>query len=130
LAIFDQLIIAIGTNSEKKCLFTTEQRIAHIQACYASEPRIEVCWYEGLTIDCALRHNASFIVRGIRSQADFEYEKLLAEVNRRLGQLETVCLFTDPALACIQSNVVRDLLKYGKDISGYVPEPILKLIQP
>jgi pantetheine-phosphate adenylyltransferase len=130
LMIFDRIVIAIGSNSEKNCLFTTEQRIAHIQACYSSEPRIDVCWYEGLTIDCALHKKASFLLRGIRSQADFEYEKLLAEVNQRLGGIETVCLFTDPTLACIQSNVVRDLIKYGKDISGFVPEPILKLIQP
>lgn len=129
LSLFDHIIIAIGVNESKQTMFTIDERIAQIKACYLNEPRIEICAYEGLTADFAAKRKAGFILRGIRSLGDFEYERVLSDVNRRISGIETICLFTEPQYSSIQSNVVRELLKYKQDIKAFVPSAILEILK-
>lgn len=129
LQLFDRVIIAVGVNADKKTYFSLEERLEHIKACYVHCNMVEVCSYEGLTVELAQEKGAGFILRGVRSITDFEYERQLSDIYRRLSDIETVCLFTEPSLSFIQSSMVRDLLRYGKDISAYVPEAIHKQIK-
>lgn len=120
--IADRVIIAIGVNYSKKYSESVEARIEKLNQLYADNPRVEVISYEGLTIDCATAVGADFIVRGIRCVKDFEYERDIAEVNRRLTGIETVFLFTEPELAHISSTIARELKSYNKDITDYLPK--------
>ena len=121
LTCVDEIVIAIGINEKKKTYYTLEQRIEAINRLYADEPRVRVISYSGLTVDVAQREKARFILRGIRSVVDFEYEKSIADVNRQLTGIETLLLFTEPAYAHISSSVVRELLHFGKDVSQFIP---------
>lgn len=114
--VADEVIVAVGVNADKKCGQTVEERIRAIEMLYEDEPRVRVEAYEGLTVDFAQRVNAAFLLRGVRSVKDFEYERDIAEVNRRLTGIETVLLYCDPALACISSSMVRELRSYGREI--------------
>lgn len=129
LQLFDRVIIAVGVNADKKTYFSLEERLEQIKACYAGNSRVDVCSYNGLTVELAQERGAGFILRGVRSITDFEYERQLSDIYRRLSDIETVCLFTEPSLSFIQSSMVRDLLRYNKDISAYVPEAIHKQIK-
>jgi pantetheine-phosphate adenylyltransferase len=129
LGLFDHIVIAIGCNSNKKGMFTSEERLIHINACYENEPRVEVCTYDGMTYDLAMERNIKYILRGIRSVSDYEYEKLLSDINKKIAGVETVIFITDPEYSCVQSNVVRDLLYHHKDVSAFVPEEINKLLK-
>lgn len=120
--IADKVIIAIGVNCNKKYTESVESRIKKLHRLYADNPNVEVVSYEGLTIDCATQVGADFIVRGIRCVKDFEYERDIAEVNRRLTGIETVFLFTEPELAHISSTIARELKSYNKDITDYLPK--------
>lgn len=129
LVLFDHIVIAIGVNAEKKTYFSLQERLEQVKACYKGNNRVEVCAYEGLTVELAQEKQAGFILRGVRSITDFEYERQLSDVYRRLSNIETVCLFTEPSLSYIQSGMVRDLLRYNKDISAFVPEAVNKHIK-
>lgn len=129
LEIFDQIVIAVGINAEKSTYFTMEERLEHLRACYGNDPRILVCTYKGMTVDCAKAHGANAILRGVRSLTDFEYERLLSDINLRIAGINTVCLFTEPELASVQSNVVRDLLKHHQDVSSFIPDPMVHLLK-
>lgn len=122
LTFMDEIIIGIGVNEGKRCLLPVEKRIASIQKLYASEPRVKVMAYSGLTVDFASEQGAAFIVRGIRTVKDFEYEEGIADVNRKLSGIETVFLFTEPELTSVSSSIVRELLHYGKDVSAFLPK--------
>ncbi|TFU94766.1 pantetheine-phosphate adenylyltransferase [Barnesiella sp. WM24] len=122
LQIFDKIIIAVGINDAKRCYKPTEVRVRHIKKAMAREPRVEVVSYDGLTVDIARRHNAGFILRGVRTVADYEYERNLAYANRRISGIETVLLYTLPELQYVSSTMVRDLDRCGYDISQFVPE--------
>ncbi|MDR1682004.1 MAG: pantetheine-phosphate adenylyltransferase, partial [Candidatus Symbiothrix sp.] len=122
LQLFDEIIIAIGVNANKKTFFPLEQRIETIEKIFAGNPRVKVAFYDGLTIDYVQSTGARFILRGIRSVNDFEYEKNIADVNRQLSGIETIVLFTEPQYTHISSSIVRELLAYGKDIRAFVPE--------
>jgi pantetheine-phosphate adenylyltransferase len=122
LCFMDELIIGIGLNESKQPHFTVEKRLETIRRFYADEPRITVASYSGLTIDFAAQTGARFLIRGIRSVSDFEYEKSLADVNDRLSGIETILLFTRPELASVSSTLVRELLHFGKDVRGFIPE--------
>ena len=122
LTCADAVVIAIGFNEKKQTYYTLEQRVSAIRALYAEEPRVKVITYSGLTVDVAQQEQASFILRGVRSVIDFEYEKAIADVNRQLTGIETLLLFTEPAYAHISSSVVRELLHFGKDISAFLPK--------
>ena len=120
--VADKVVIAIGINYNKRYAEPIEQRMESIKNLYADNPNVEVVSYEGLTIDCASNEGADFIVRGIRCVKDFEYERDIAEVNRRLTGIETVFLFTEPELAHISSTIARELKSYNKDITDYLPK--------
>ena len=121
LNLFDEIIIGIGHNYTKRETFPLEERLAAIQRIYDNEPRVRVEVYDGLTVDFAAQHNAQFILRGVRSTLDFEYERNIAEANKQLSGIETVLLYTRPEYAHISSTLVRDLHSHGKDISQYLP---------
>ena len=122
LTCADAVVIAIGINEKKQTYYTLEQRVEAIHSLYADEPRVKVITYSGLTVDVAQQEGASFILRGVRSVIDFEYEKAIADVNRQLTGIETLLLFTEPAYAHISSSVVRELLHFGKDVSAFLPQ--------
>lgn len=121
-SIADRVVIAIGVNYNKKNMYTLEERIAAIKQVYKDNPNVEVVSYQGLTTDFAQQIGADFIVRGVRSVKDFEFERDIAEVNRRLSGIETILLFTEPDLSHISSTIVRELKSYNKDISDYLPK--------
>ncbi|MDR2765604.1 MAG: pantetheine-phosphate adenylyltransferase [Tannerella sp.] len=122
LRLVDEIVISIGVNQCKKSYFPLEKRIETIKRIYEQEPNIQVMAYDSLTVDFARKVNAGFIVRGIRSINDFEYEKNIADVNRKLTGIDTFLLFTEPEYTFISSSIVRELLSFGKDISAFVPK--------
>jgi pantetheine-phosphate adenylyltransferase len=126
LPLFDEIIIAIGVNADKKYMFSLEERINFIKNNYADEPKIIVDTYSGLTIDYCLQKNAKFILRGLRNPADFEFEKAIAQTNRKLSNIETVFLLTSADTSFISSSIVRDVYRNDGDISGFVPRSVLK----
>jgi len=119
-SVADEIIVAIGINYVKKSMFSVEDRIAAIEKLYADNPRVKVVSYTGLTVDYAKTVNADFLVRGVRSVTDFEFERNIADVNKRLSGIETVLLFTEPELSCVSSSVVRELMGYGKDVTEFL----------
>lgn len=122
LPLFDKIIIGVGVNARKQGLKPAKKRIEALRKLYQDEPKIQVEGYNDLTVDFAKRMGANFILRGIRSIKDFEYELAIADVNRRLSGIETVILFTEPDLACVSSTIVRELQYFGRDIKEFVPE--------
>lgn len=122
LKLFDKIVIAIGYNEHKQSDGDIADRIAQIRQVYAGNDRVEVLAYSGLTIDCAKRCHADFILRGARNTIDFEYERTLAEVNRKIGGIETVLLYTLPEHASVSSSVVRELMHNGVDVSEFIPD--------
>jgi len=126
LPLFDEIIIAIGVNSDKKYMFTLEKRVNFIKENYKNEPKIKVTTYSGLTTDYCLKMNVNFILRGLRNPADFEFEKAIAQTNRKLSNIETVFLLTSADTSFISSSIVRDVYRHGGDISGFVPKSVLK----
>ncbi len=124
LPLFDKFVIAIGVNADKRSFMSMEQRKALIEDVFKDDPRIEVVSYTGLTVDVAREMGAKFIVRGVRLIQDFENEKHLAEVNRDISGIETILLYTLPEYSHISSSIVRELYRYGQDVSVYLPEGV------
>ena len=124
LELLDEVVIAIGINDSKRTYFTVEQRLEMLRDLFRDNPRIRVVSYDSLTIDLAKQWNARFILRGIRSVNDFEYEKTM---NRKLSGVETIILFTEPELTHISSTIVRELLRFGHSVDEFVPKG-LKLV--
>jgi len=122
LQLFDEIIIAIGSNNEKHCSTPASERCRQIQDIFANRPEVSVMTYNQLTVDFAAQHEASFILRGVRNTKDFEYERDLADINRHLSGIETILLYASPQYSMISSTMVRDLQRYGKDISPYIPK--------
>ena len=122
LELLDEVVIAIGINDSKRTYFTVEQRLEMLRDLFRDNPRIRVVSYDSLTIDLAKQWNARFILRGIRSVNDFEYEKTIADVNRKLSGVETIILFTEPELTHISSTIVRELLRFGHSVDEFVPK--------
>lgn len=118
----DDVVIGIGINENKNTYFPIEKRVEMIRKFYKDEPRIKVESYDCLTIDFVRQVDAQFIVRGIRTVKDFEYEETIADINRKLAGIETILLFTEPELTCVSSTIVRELLGYNKDISMFIPK--------
>jgi len=122
LPLFDQLVIGVGYNEHKQSMGSVEERVDAIKALYAHEPKISVEAYRDLTVDFAARVQAQYIIKGVRSVKDFEYEREQADVNRQLTGIETLLLFAEPQLASISSSVVRELKHFGKDVSSLLPQ--------
>jgi pantetheine-phosphate adenylyltransferase len=125
LEIFDEIIIAIGVNADKKQLFSLEDKIQQIKNSFINEPRIKVTSYKGLTIDFCKSVNSKYILRGLRNSSDFNYEQSIAQTNSSLSKIESVFLISSPQLAHISSTIVRDIIKNEGDYKSLVPESII-----
>ena len=123
--LFDEVIVAIGVNSEKKYMFSLEDRKRFLEETFKDEPKVKIMTYKGLTIDFCKEINAQFILRGLRNPADFEFEKAIAHTNSSLSEIETVFLLTAAGTSYISSSIVRDVLRNGGDISKLVPKSVL-----
>jgi len=126
LPLFDEIIIAVGVNTDKKYMFSLKERLNFIKESYIDIPKIGVKTYTGLTIDFCKKIDADFILRGLRNPADFEFEKAIAQTNRKLSKIETVFLLTSADTSFISSSIVRDVLRNGGDISSLVPKSVSK----
>ena len=122
--IFDEIVIVIGKNSEKNYMFSLEQRLAFINTCFEHNTRISVAAYDGLTIDFCREIEAEFILRGVRNNGDFEFEKAIARTNRHLSDIETVFLLTSAETSYISSSIVRELIRNNGDYSTFIPTKI------
>jgi len=125
ITLFDELLIAIGVNAEKRYMFSLEERTKFIGEAFKNEPKIKVITYEGLTVDFCKKVNADFILRGLRNPGDFEFEKAIAHTNRKLSEIETVFLLTSSGKSYISSSIVRDVIRNGGDYTGLVPETVV-----
>ena len=123
LQIVDHLVIGVGINEQKKYWLSTDERISAITQLFADEPRVTVKGYSDLTIDFAKREGARFVVKGVRSVKDFEYEREQADINRLIthGEVETLLLYAEPHLSSISSSMVRELMHFGQDVSQFLP---------
>lgn len=121
LPLFDRIVIGIGVNERKSYMQSAEERMKTIKAIYADEPKVEVKTYNDLTIDFARRENASYIIKGVRSVKDFEYERDQADINRQLSGVETLLLYADPRYSAVSSSMVRELIHFGQDVSRFLP---------
>lgn len=125
IPLFDEVIIAIGINSEKKNFFSIEKRQDWIKKVFEKEPKVKVKSYEGLTVEFCKKENAKYILRGLRTSADFEFERVIAQMNKAMvSDIETIFLLTTPEHSAITSTVVRDIIKNGGDASLFVPKGI------
>lgn len=123
--LFDQVVVAIGINSSKNYFFSLEKRMEFIRKTFENEPRIQVESYSGLTIEFCKSIGAQFILRGLRTSADFEFERGIAQMNKAMAAgIETVFMLTAPGLSAINSTIVRDILRYGGDAAQFVPDCI------
>lgn len=122
LKFADSVVIAVGVNESKRCMFTADVRVDAISRHYASEGRVSVIRYEGLTVDAFRASGADAILRGVRSMSDFENECVMADANRALGGVETILLPSDPSLQFISSSLVRELINFGRPVDGMMLE--------
>ncbi|HAG16047.1 MAG TPA: pantetheine-phosphate adenylyltransferase [Bacteroidales bacterium] len=130
LPLFDKVIVAIGVNTLKSNYFDLETRINMIQAVFADTGKVSVQSYSGLTIDFCKQVNAGFILRGLRTSADFEFERSIGQINKQLQEdIETVFLLTQPEHTALNSSIVRDILRYKGDVRKFVPAAILPFLQ-
>lgn len=121
LPLFDRIVIGVGVNEKKQYMYSTQVRVEKITALYSGEPKIVVKSYNDLTIDLAHREMAEYVIKGVRSVRDYEYELAQADINRRMGNVDTLLIFADPKYASISSSVVRELIHFGKDVSDFLP---------
>lgn len=121
LPLFDRIVIGVGVNERKQYMYSTQVRVNTIAQLYKDEPKIEVKAYNDLTVDFAHREMATFIIKGVRSIKDFEYEKEQADMNRRIGGVDTLLLLAQPEYSGITSAIVRELIHFGKDVSEFLP---------
>ncbi len=129
IPLFDEIIIAIGVNAKKNYMFSIEQRMKFIGNAFFAEDKISVETYKGLTVDYCKQINADFILRGLRNPADFEFEKAIAQTNRKLSGIETVFLLTSAETSYISSSIVRDVMKNGGEVSELVPKSVPSKIE-
>jgi len=129
LSMFDEIIVAVGVNSDKKTKFPLDQRMEMLRIVFKDVPQVRIESYKGLTVDFCAEIDASWMLRGVRNVSDFEYERTIAQMTKRLNpSLETVILFTDPEYAPISSSVVRDILSNGGCIEEFVPRAVLEFV--
>lgn len=124
ISLFDEVIVAIGVNAEKKYMFSLEDRKKFIEESFKDEPKVRVITYTGLTIDLCAKEKADFILRGLRNPADFEFEKAIAHTNRDLAPIETVFLLTAASTSYISSSIVRDVIRNDGDYTKLVPKTV------
>ena len=125
LPLFDKIIVAIGKNSEKSGLFSTGQREEWLRKVFVADPGVVITSYSGMTIDFCRQHNARYILRGLRTSADFEFERGIAQMNKLMYPvLETVFILTAPEYASLSSSIVREIIRHKGDVSQFIPESI------
>ena len=125
LPLFDKIIISIGINSEKNQYFSIEERLQWIKDVYGKNPKIEIKFYEGLTVDFCKKENANYILRGLRDSHDFKFEKGIAQMNKDLNkEVETIFIITPSEISHISSSIIRDIIKNGGDVSKFIPKEI------
>ena len=125
IPLFDKLYVAIGLNAEKKGFFPLEQRMDWLKLVFKDHPTVEVIQYTGLTVDLCKRLDAGYLLRGLRTSADFEFERSIGQTNRKLNpEVETVFFLTASEYTSITSSIVRDIVRHGGDASDFVPEPV------
>ena len=125
LPMFDKIIIALGYNSNKQGFFSVEERLAWINKVYENENKVEVAKYQGLTVDFCSQVGAQYILRGLRTSSDFEYERAIAQMNKTMyADIESVFLLTEPQYTPITSTIVRDIIRHGGDASQFLPKGI------
>lgn len=122
LPLFDRLVIGVGVNESKQYMFDTETRVDRIAKLYAAESKIKVAAFQGLTIDFAIQEHANFIVKGVRSVKDFEYEREQAHANKMLSGVETILLYAEPEMECVSSSLVRELIHFGRSVDEFLPK--------
>ncbi|PLX00550.1 MAG: pantetheine-phosphate adenylyltransferase [Marinilabiliales bacterium] len=128
IPLFDQVIIAIGDNADKKHMFSAKQRENWIKEVFKNEPKVTLEVYSGLTVEFCKQRNVHFILRGLRTSADFEFERSIAQINRRLApEVDTLFILTEAKYTPISSSIVRDVIRNGGNISEFVP-PEVKVI--
>lgn len=125
LSLFDEIIIAIGVNADKKYMFSLEERKKHIESAFKSQPKIKVKTYSGLTVDFCKAEQANFILRGLRNSNDFIYEQSIAQTNSSLGDVESIFIICTPSLSNISSSIVRDVIRNGGDYTKMVPSSVI-----
>lgn len=125
IKLFDEVIVAIGINADKKYMFSLEERQRFIEEAFKDEPKIKVVTYKGLTVDFCKENDVDFILRGLRNPADFEFEKAIAHTNRKLSKIETVFLLTAAKTSFISSSIVRDVIRNNGDYTVLVPESVV-----
>lgn len=125
LILFDEIIIAIGVNADKKNMFSLEDRKLHIEDTFKNDSRIKVTTYKGLTVDYCKTVNAKFILRGLRNSTDFTYEQSIAQTNATLAEIESVFLVCSPNISNISSSIVRDVIRNGGDYRSLVPRSVM-----
>ena len=121
LPLFSRIVIGVGVNERKQYMLSAEERCAAIRHIYEGEAKIEVKAYSDLTVDFARREGAAYIIKGVRSVKDFEYEREQADINRQLSGVETLLLYSDPRYSSVSSSMVRELIHFGQDVSRYLP---------
>ena len=124
--LFDEIIVAIGNNESKKCMFTIGERKKFINTNYTNEPKIKVTEYDGLTVDFCKHVKADFILRGLRNPADFEFEKAIAQTNHKLTEIDTVFFLTTAKNSYISSSIVREVIANNGDYTKLVPDCVRK----
>ena len=122
--LFDEVIVAIGVNSDKTYMFSLEERKRFIEEAFSNEPKVTVTTYEGLTVDFCQEIGVDFILRGLRNPADFEFEKAIAHTNRKLSKIETVFLLTAAKTSFISSSIVREVIRHNGDYTKLVPDSV------
>lgn len=125
LPLFDEIIIAVGVNADKKYMFPLDKRLEFIKSLFPKESKIKVEQYSSLTVDFCRQKKADFIVRGLRNPADFEFEKAIAQVNRELSSIETVFFLTAAQTSFISSSMVREIIHHGGDYTKLVPPSVV-----
>jgi pantetheine-phosphate adenylyltransferase len=127
--LFDEIIIGVGYNAEKEDFYPVDERVEWVKYLFENEPKVNVTKYEGLTVDFAKNVGAGYILRGIRTAADFEYERAIAQVNKAMTGIESVFLLTTPEHTPVNSSIVRDIIRHGGDAAKFIPERIKEKMQ-
>ncbi|MBT8244300.1 MAG: pantetheine-phosphate adenylyltransferase [Winogradskyella sp.] len=122
--LFDEIVVSIGINADKKYMFSLEERKTFVEKAFKNEPKVKVTTYQGLTVDYCKEIDAKFILRGLRNPADFEFEKAIAHTNRKLSKIETVFLLTAAKTSYISSSIVRDVIRNNGDYTVLVPDSV------
>ena len=129
LPLFDKIVVGIGLNSSKQNFLSADKREEIVRSIFSGNPNVEVQTYQGLTIDFAKKIGANYMVRGIRSAADFEYERAIAQINKSMmPEAETIILLSRPEYSAISSTIVRDILRNNGDVSQFVPKEALRFL--